>query len=163
MAARKKKAAAKKKHDRGRPGQRTSAMAKKICEALVHWDGSVGSLVDSDPEMPSSRFVYYWLDDDEKFMQQYTHAKELQATRFLGRDYRRLNGILSELSPSEDGSSEPHLKGLRGEFEPGMINAIVGHAKATADCGQKLAGMIAHRKYSQRMKHEQGVDPVMAD
>jgi hypothetical protein len=64
----------------GRPSAFTQEIADEICERLSKGE-SLRSIClgERDDFMPGQTTVYRWLDENEAFRKQYTHARELQA------------------------------------------------------------------------------------
>lgn len=60
-----------------RPTIYSEELALEICEQIAQGK-SLRSICECD-DMPSLRTVMYWCNDNEKFLQQYTRAREAQA------------------------------------------------------------------------------------
>src|SRR5689334_16045185 len=63
-----------------RPSKYTDEIASKICEEIATTNKSLKKICE-EPDLPSFRTVFTWLNDPEKieFLHQYTRAREAQA------------------------------------------------------------------------------------
>ena len=61
----------------GRPSDYTQEIADAICEHIAQ--GKSLRWICAEDGMPGSTTVYRWLNENEGFRKQYTHARELQA------------------------------------------------------------------------------------
>lgn len=68
----------------GRPSEFTPEIANEICERLIRGESLRSICADDEAGwLPHERTVYRWLETNEAFRQQYAHAREAQADRFV--------------------------------------------------------------------------------
>jgi len=61
----------------GRPSTFEQDIADEICFQII--DGKSLRAICSDPDMPPLRTLMGWVENNEEFQQQYTHARQMQA------------------------------------------------------------------------------------
>ena len=126
----------------GRPSKFSQEMADAICEQIVL--GKSMRQICQQQDMPAERTVYYWLEKDREFCQQYARAREAQADRL----FEECLAIADEaegdvvLTTGEDG---------KAIARPNHAN--VQRARLRVDTRKWAAGKLAPKKYGEHFTH----------
>ena len=122
----------------GRPSKFSQERADAICEQIVQ--GKSVRQICQQQCMPAERTVYYWLEKDREFCQQYARAREAQADNL----FEECLAIADEtegdvvLATGEDG---------KAIARPNPAN--VQRARLRVDTRKWAAGKLAPKKYGE--------------
>ena len=126
----------------GRPSKFSQERADAICEQIVQ--GKSVRQICQQQCMPAERTVYYWLEKDREFCQQYARAREAQADNL----FEECLAIADEtegdvvLATGEDG---------KAIARPNPAN--VQRARLRVDTRKWAAGKLAPKKYGEHFTH----------
>lgn len=125
----------------------------QILELIATTHGSLESICNSNPEFPSARTVYRWLDSNESLCQRYARAKAAQL-QILADELVELadtDRICKKRTIKADGSEEV------------VILDQVERTKLQIDTRKWLLSKLDPKKYGDRLEHsgEIGIKTVV--
>jgi hypothetical protein len=142
MAGRPGKTSTPQRDEGGRPSTFSQEVADAICEEIIQ--GKSVRQICQLGGMPAARTVYYWLENDSEFSQQYARAREAQADKL----FEECLAIADEtegdivLETGEDG---------KAIARPNHAN--VQRARLRVDTRKWAAGKLAPKKYGEHFTH----------
>jgi len=142
MARKTSKASTPQRDKGGTPSEFSQAMADAICEQIVL--GKSMRQICQQQGMPAERTIYYWLEKNREFCQQYARAREAQADKL----FEECLAIADEaegdviLATGEDG---------KAIARPNPAN--VQRARLRVDTRKWAAGKLAPKKYGEHFAH----------
>lgn len=113
---------------RGRPSSYTPEIADQICEEIAK--GAALYKLCEQPDMPSERAVYQWLEKNSDFAQKYARARERQQDR-----------CVDEIIEIADKCKDPHK------------------ARLQVDARKWRASKLAPKKYGDQIDVNHGIQP----
>jgi hypothetical protein len=140
IALTKKKTTKKKTGKGGRPSKYTDKLAALICERVLMGESLVQ--ITSDKSMPAARTVYYWIANNEKFLQMYTKAKEDQQETYIDE---LIDIADNQCSTAVMVEGQPLL--IDGKPLTTVTPASVSHAKLRIETRKWTAAKLKPRKY----------------
>jgi hypothetical protein len=130
----------------GRPTSYTEELGALICERIATTARGLDFICTRDEELPSSRTVHRWLNENEAFRQSYLRAREAQADLLFDEC----------LEIADDTSSDTIIR----EYENGSVSEQpnsewISRSKLRVDTRMRMAGKLAPKKYgdSVQLKH----------
>lgn len=143
-------------NDVGRPTGYSDGLAFRICQRVFNGEGL--REVCRDSEMPTRSMIYRWLQDNESFRDQYTHARE-GLLDYWAEDIVEIsddgrNDWMERRSESEKGAGVQNGYVLNGEH--------VQRSKLRVDSRKWLLSKLAPKKYGDKIETtvEGGDKPV---
>jgi hypothetical protein len=135
--------ASKPQRDKGaRPSKFSQEMADAICEQIVL--GKSMRQICQQQDMPAERTVYYWLEKDREFCQQYARAREAQADLFFDECLAIANDRTGDYvtAHTEEGKT----------FER-VNHEHIQRSRLRVDTLKWAAGKLAPKKYGEHVTH----------
>ena len=131
----------------GRPTSYTDEIANKICSQISTSHKSLRTICKGD-DMPCVATVLNWLNTNEKFLAQYTRAKEEQA------DY-----LVEEMLDIADDSSNDTIETERGKVEN---REWTNRSRLKVDTRKWIASKLKPKKYGDKITHDGqiGITPI---
>lgn len=118
----------------GRPSSYTDETADEICVRLAQ--GRSLRSICADADMPSQSAVFKWLRDNERFQQQYAHAREAQADALFDETLEIADGSAGDVQ--RDRLRVDTRKWMAGKLRPKVYGDRVelnhsGHIQTMTD------------------------------
>lgn len=126
----------------GRPTDYLPEVAEDICNLLMLGE-SLRSIC-KRPGMPAIRTVMNWLQRHEDFMQQYAHAREIQAELLAEEIIEIADDSSGDVIVDEDGREQTN-------------HERVARSRLRVDARKWYASKLAPKKYGDRIQHEQTI------
>lgn len=139
----------------GRPSSYNEIIADSICDELA--SGRSLIQITADPDYPSEKTVYLWLDRYPEFLQKYARARELQAEHYA-----------AEIIALADTPVEARKVVIKPDgTEEITIGDAVDRTRVQIDARKWYASKLAPKKYGdfKQVEHsgEVGVKRVVTD
>lgn len=126
----------------GRPSSYNETIANEICEELAIGRSLIQ--ITADPDFPSERTVYAWLEKYPEFQQKYARARELQAEHYA-----------SEIIALADTPVEARKVTIKADGgEEITIGDAVDRTRVQIDARKWYASKLAPKKYGEFQRNE---------
>lgn len=126
----------------GRPSDYTEELGLEICERIANGESLRG--ICRDEAMPDARSVFRWLARDDKFCQQYAHAREAQA-----------DALADDLLEISDDGTNDYYKDAKGNVLVDQDN--IARSRLRVDTRKWIASKLKPKKYGERVEqHHSG-------
>lgn len=131
------------KHPGGRPSDYSSEIAEHICKSLM--EGRSLRSVCSEEGMPQVSTVFLWLHRHKEFMEQYAHAREVQAEAMADE----MNDI------ADDGSNDWMDRELKnGDTIRVPDHEHINRSRLRVDTRKWIAARLLPKKFGDRVVNE---------
>ena len=127
----------------GRPSSYTQEVGDEICERMCNGE-SLRAICDPD-SMPNRATVFRWLGKDQKFRDQYAHAREEQADSIFDECLQIADDATNDYMTTQDADGATGYK-LNGEH--------VQRSKLRIDTRKWMAGKMRPKKYGEKIQQE---------
>ena len=126
---------------KGRPTKYSKELAEKICSEISTTSRGLVNICE-DSGMPSTVTVYSWLNNDDDFLNMYTHAREEQADLLADQ----IIEIADDSSGDEQINPDTGAVSLNSEF--------AARSRLRVDARKWKASKLAPKKYGDRIQHD---------
>lgn len=126
----------------GRPTKFTKEIAERICDLIATTPRGLDHICDGTEELPSSRTVHRWIEQNEEFCRNYLRARELQADLLFDEC----------LSIADDTSNDTKVIAHGENVTEAANTEWISRSKLRVDTRMRMAGKLNPKKYGDKLE-----------